>query len=363
MNNKNQFKLIIILSVVFSIIFGTGLGFYLNNIYNLSPNSNSSQQAESKKATKEKIILVFREQRIQNLKEFNNYQDILIKSLSGKSYTLAVQQIKSPTKDNSSQIGRIKKDTFLELKGIDNLVAIDETFKVVKAFKKGVANITPILQLSPFKNENCSSEIQFLTLKSSTLTAIDQASYRNFAILNTGLNLSSIKLVEMAKKGFRHKSINFINDAVEGTKLLTSKEVDVLAIRIYQSDATKQIISPLGKFADGLYSDFPDLKIIGTTEYRIPCKLMFMKNNLRNETFEEFIQNSYKFINSTEGSNLFDKILGLSNAELLTQDQWDTITKFYLNENHNAELDKYSDKIVRKPFNRSNSIRSKEEAN
>lgn len=349
MSQKNHIKLIIILSVLFSIIFGVGLGFYINQIYNLSASPYSNKQ-NANSIQKEKITFLLRENRQIDSNDINKFQDVFIKALKGKNYEIVIQTLKAPASNNLVDRNKKRQDNVLEIRGANNFVTIDDTYKVVRAVKKGV-NILPVLQLSPFSNEKCFTEVQFLAKKTSTLTDIEQAKFQNIVISNLGLNIASMKITEMGRKGLHFKTLFFINDVNEGISLLNSNEYASFAIRVSQSEKNT-INSLLGTFTDNQYPNYPDLKQIGLTNYRIPCKVLFLKNTLRKETIDEFTDKFYKYINSPEGNKVFEKITGLKSAELISPPEWEAITSLYLDNDYTSEIEKYADKIFRKTISK-----------
>jgi len=347
MSQKNHLKLIIILSVLFSIIFGIGLGFYINQVFNLSSSLNPDKQSGNT-LKKEKITFLLKENKQIKQEDINKFQDVFAKGISGKSYEINVQVLKSPARNNIPDRNKKRQENFSEFKNVENFIMIDDTFKVIRANKKGIST-APLFQLSPFPNEKCYAEVQFIAKKTSTLTDIEQAKFQNIAILNIGLNIATMKIAEMGKRGMHFKTLLFVSDINEGLELINTGEYAALAIRTNQTDKNT-ITSLLGTFTDNKYPDFPDFKQIGITNYKIPCKVMFMKNNSRKDIVDEFSDKFYKYTNTPEGNAIFQKLTGLSNIEILSSPEWVAIENLYLSEDHNTEIEKYADKIFRKSF-------------
>jgi hypothetical protein len=253
-------------------------------------------------------------------------------SKNGITFNLAYDKTKSP---------------FIKLKQIINddiNSGILDTTRVAQAIKLDQSNTMAIFATSPHDNEKCFSEIGYVVRKEETRTEIEDFINSNMAITTVSQQIANISLKSLKKEKIKFNDLFQVSNDSEGIKLLKSKQVDLLIIRLQKFPNGSFSTKLTGKVEDPT-TTFKDMQIIYTSDFKIPCKTIFLRN-LSSEVKKVFKDNFINALKDPTNTEVFFETIGVRSIYEINQEEWDHITKIIANA-PTDKLKKYFRNIVK----------------
>ncbi|MGZ3789047.1 MAG: hypothetical protein ACXVLQ_11010, partial [Bacteriovorax sp.] len=102
---------------------------------------------------------------------------------------------------------------------------------------------------------------------------------------------------------------------------LNSNKVDALFERVEVYPDNK-IVSKFGTTTNGSYAAFPNFKVIATTNYKIPCKIIAIRSQLSNQVKEEVKKKFTSIFSQPESKKIFKKNFRIGSLKEMTSEKW-----------------------------------------
>lgn len=185
-------------------------------------------------------------------------------------------------------------------------------------------NLTPLFTASPIEQTECYSEIQFVTLKKNAIHSMDDFKGKNVATSPRAIPLLNLPLTEMLHKDIRFGTIYIQDTPSTLLNSLYTGKADLLALRV-MSLSNNEVISILGNMASHGYPNFGDIKVISTTNNRIPCNYIFVRARLPAEAKELMTSKlTYLFYNPQTKPFMIEN-LELASIKPVNPEEWKAV--------------------------------------
>lgn len=188
-------------------------------------------------------------------------------------------------------IDRTLKDLMAEKKSANEFihVGVFTTGNLTRADLHGL-ELTPLYSVSPNAAQECFNESEVAVLENSPLKSIDQLRGKKIGVTRNGVRTVSLHFPEWKKKEMKFGKV-ILNITPEWTiENLNSKTIDAAILTRSLFEGTNKSKDDLGPIHDGKYVNKSiNLKILHTTNFRLPCKMLVVNKNLAPALREKFL--------------------------------------------------------------------------
>lgn len=308
--------------IVIAVVILSGIaGYFIGK--NSSPSIQLEKISQLNKQASNDINFLFINDGNLNYIESNEAIPFLEKKLSNNEITVHINSILYSNKKNKKMN---KGPAYSPTAGLLNLGKIN-------LMEKNGMTIFPILAASPELNTKCFSEVQILTLESSNIKNIKDLEQKKLAINNIGFSITAA-LIEKNQINL-HRAINYTEFA-KSLPYLEKGSIDAIALNI-QVLETGKIISPLGEFANGKYAKKSNFKVIATSNFQIPCKIIFAREEI-GERQRGLLMNSFlSLLKQKDDLELLNKSFGVQHLYSISIPEWKK-SKAYFEKNYNLKI-------------------------
>jgi hypothetical protein len=158
---------------------------------------------------------------------------------------------------------------------------------------------------------------------SNKIVGVDEVSLNDAALILNDLNLKSI----------RAKKIIVFKDRKKGFSELTKKNIDSLIVRVHVF-SNGRVENKLGLIENNHFFQYPDLKIIHTTHYKIPSRIIFVSEKIPKQNKREIEARIEDLFQNPKNLELRKKLFGIASVSKLLPEEIPAIAKTI----HSAEM-------------------------
>ncbi len=205
-------------------------------------------------------------------------------------------------------------------------------------------NIEPVYTISPIANQSCTTEIQLITKGDSPIQSIEDLAKKNVGIAQNAIGLTAVAFKTLHGKNLKINQSRIYKDPNWGTINLMSGKVDAIIERV-EFYSNGEAVGKFGKFSNNTYTDFPNLKIVKTTDYKMPCGILFMRADFSQQDYQD-IKNKLKdaFFNP-KSKELVSKALKIGSVHEISKDKWDHFQKI-INPDDEIDIQAVSQEVI-----------------
>jgi ABC-type phosphate/phosphonate transport system substrate-binding protein len=223
--------------------------------------------------------------------------------------------------------------------GKPNMGMIDAS-RVVELVKQGVP-IAPIYTTSPNQSE-CYSEIQIIS--NGSAQKIEDLEKKNIGVDNSALPLSRITFKNLKEKKITVNKLHIYNNPKNALRDLLTKKIDVIMNRV-AVNSNNQVASKLGYMDNGAYVQYPGLKILATSNNKVPCKVIFISTILNPLSIQELEAKMIDVTSNPETKELIERGLLIASIRKVTPESWKPVEDVF-KDSFNFPLNTFATEII-----------------
>lgn len=190
-------------------------------------------------------------------------------------------------------------------------------------------NVTPVMAISPDPTNECIAETQVDVLKNSPIKTLKQLQGKTIGTTKRAQRTMYYIFPELTEMGLKFKKIYNAQEPNWILENLRNKTIDAAIIHhTYIVDKPKAK-SDLGQLALGVYED-PDINVrsIKVTDFKIPCRLLFIDRGLDQALQREFLNNFKDILSKQENMTLFNEVAQIGSMVPLSDEEISRMRKF-----------------------------------
>lgn len=198
--------------------------------------------------------------------------------------------------------------------------------------KKISPDFRPVITVSPHATHECFAELQILTKKNSAINSLNDLQGKQLTITERAMRFSNL----MAQLLIDHKIV--LNKLVlksemnSAKKNLLNEKIDALVIFVSKF-SNGQIITRFGSHFEGAYENEPHIKVVHTTDTRLPCRIIFINSKFEPSFQSAFINHLVKLPDTPENYIALRQYAAIGKMTILKEDHWHSIKNLFKDKN------------------------------
>lgn len=196
------------------------------------------------------------------------------------------------------------------------------------SLKKISPSFKPVLAVSPHSTHECFAELQILSHKKSGIESLQDLRGKGLAVTERAMRFSGIlnRLLtstnSLPEKYFLKSPMN------EAKQNLLNHKIDAMVIFVSKF-SNGQILTKFGSYFEDAYENEPDIKIVHTTDTRLPCRIIFFNLNLEPSFQASFLTHLVNVADTPDHYIALRQYLAIGKMTPLKEEQWQSIKKHF----------------------------------
>jgi ABC-type phosphate/phosphonate transport system substrate-binding protein len=200
-----------------------------------------------------------------------------------------------------------------------------------------LTNKVPIYAASPSSSQECYSEIQFLA--NENISHLEDLENKNIGVGAGGsLSLASLTFKQLKDKNITVKKLYIYKNSYVPIKDLSQKKIDVFAERI-------AVLTNNEVVRGGPFIDRTNLKIIYTTNNKVPCNVIFISKILDPAIKEQLVNKFMDVFSRPDTKNLMMRGMNVESIKTITPESWKPIELLF-KDMHKFQLNTFASEII-----------------
>jgi hypothetical protein len=221
----------------------------------------------------------------------------LEKKLSSTAYTLSFY-INNDGPNRKYSVDRIQTQ-----------IGMVDTSRIFELQKNG-SDISPVFLTSPRPEVECYAEIQVVTTKQSPINSLNELEKKNLGVAVAAIPLANFIFKNLKEQNITASKIVMFTELSEGLSDLNSGKFDAIVTRATTFN-NNEVASKIGEVKDNSFVNHPELKIISTSENKIPCNTIFFSNVLPESVKTALTLKFASLITTRDGEQLMSEAIGV----------------------------------------------------
>lgn len=226
-----------------------------------------------------------------------------------------------------------------------NHMGLIDASRVVEQMSMGF-DLIPLFTASPNSQAECFSEMQVVTKRN--VQALENLSGKRMGLEKISVNIAKLLLKQLKDNNVTLKSIHIYSSKDNAIKDLTTDKIDVMFDRA-SVFSNGLMTSRIGIIQNGAFSQYPEFKILTTSSFKIPCKVIFMNSLVPPAIKEELEKKFEDLYTQPESRELMARAILIGSIKKVTSESWQPIES-QLKGLSDIELDKYASEVTYDKF-------------
>ncbi|MBC7538046.1 MAG: ABC transporter substrate-binding protein [Bacteriovorax sp.] len=231
--------------------------------------------------------------------------------------------------------------TLSENRGKTNMGMVDAS-RVVNMLLRGWP-VDPIYTASPNPTNECFTETQIIS--NGNVKRIEDLDRKNIGVERIAMPLSFLTFKNLKEQNISVNKFYIYNNLNSELKDLLNNKIDAIVTRV-SVFSNNQTGSKIGYFDSEGYPDYPNFKILTTSNFKVPCKIIFISKLIGSNLKLELENKLMDVTSRPETKELIARGINVASIRKIKSEDWGKIEKL-LKDLKNFHLNTFASEIIK----------------
>lgn len=182
----------------------------------------------------------------------------------------------------------------------------------------------PVFFTSPDANLECYNEAQVIKRSKNEIITINDMSHKIVGVEDRALVQSKMFIQKLKEKNIIPQKIIVYSSRASGLKDLLNDKIDFFFTRV-KHISSGAVLSGVGTMTENSFLEYPGLKVLTMTDFKIPCRLVFITKKVLPRINSDFTNKLSALVYEPEAKDLLRRTLAIGYLTKVTPEKWDKV--------------------------------------